>query len=57
MKKRNIIGALVGAIPGLILLVLSGPVKGEIELTLAMSGIFLIITGIIIGVVTTGRNN
>ena len=48
---KRIIGSLIGAIPGTILLILSGPVQGEIELTLAMAGIFLIIAGVVIGAV------
>jgi len=48
--KNKIIGALIGAIPGLILLILSGPVQGEIELTLAMGGILLALVGIVLGI-------
>ena len=55
--KNRIIGALIGAIPGLILLILSGPVQGEIELTLAMGGIFLTVVGIVIGIVFSGRSS
>ena len=46
---RIIIGALVGAIPGGIIVLLTVPVSGEAELTLGVSGIFLAITGMIIG--------
>jgi hypothetical protein len=52
---RRIFGALIGAIPGTILLILSGPVQGEIELTLAMAGIFLIIAGVVIGAVLSKK--
>ena len=55
LMKNRIIGALIGAIPGLILLIISGPVQGEIELTLAMGGIFLTVVGIVIGIVFSGR--
>ena len=52
---KRIIGSLIGAIPGTILLIISGPAQGEIELTLAMAGIFLIITGVVIGAVLSKR--
>ncbi|MBN1370192.1 MAG: hypothetical protein JW954_08165 [Dehalococcoidaceae bacterium] len=53
---RRIIGALIGAVPGAILLLLSGPVQGEIELTLAMGGIFLLIAGIAIGAILSKKS-
>ena len=52
---RRIFGALIGAIPGTILLILSGPVQGEVELTLAMAGILLIIAGVVIGAVLSKK--
>ena len=47
--KRIVIGAIIGAIPGTILVLLTIPISGELELTLGVGGIFLIIVGIIIG--------
>jgi len=53
--KNKIIGAIIGAIPGLILLILSGPVQGEIELTLAGGGVLLALLGIVLGIMFFGR--
>ncbi len=53
--KRIIIGALVGAIPGGIMVWLTVPVDGEAELTLGVSGIFLAIIGVIIGATVGAR--
>ena len=47
--KRIIIAALVGAIPGGIMVLLTVPVSGELELTLGAWGILLAIIGAIIG--------
>ncbi|MEE8194292.1 MAG: hypothetical protein V3T73_02170 [Dehalococcoidales bacterium] len=52
---RIIIGALVGAIPGGIMVLLTVPVSGEAELTLGVGGIFLLIAGMIIGAIVGAR--
>ncbi len=53
--KRIIIGALIGLIPGGIMVLLTLPVSGEAELTLGANGIFLAIIGAIIGAVVGAR--
>ncbi len=53
--KRIIIGALVGGIPGGIMVLLTVPVSGEAELILGASGIFLAIIGAIIGAIVGAR--
>lgn len=49
--KRIIIGALVGAVPGGGMVLLTIPVSGEWELTLGVSGILLAATGMVIGAI------
>lgn len=41
--------ALLGAVPGLVLLLLSIPVGGDLDLTLGVGGIFLAIVGLLVG--------
>ena len=53
--KRIFISAIIGAIPGGIMVLLTLPVSGEVELTLGVGGIFLAIVGIIIGAVIGAR--
>ncbi len=53
--KRIIIGAIVGVIPGGIMILLTVPVSGEAELTLGVGGIFLAIIGITIGAIIGAR--
>ena len=53
--KRIIIGALVGVIPGGIMVLLTVPVSGEVELTLGVGGIFLAVAGTIIGATVGAR--
>ena len=53
--KRIIIGAIIGAIPGGITVLLTVPVSGEAELTLGVGGIFLAIIGITIGAIIGAR--
>ncbi len=53
--KRIVIGAIIGAIPGGIMVLLTLPVSGEVELTLGVGGIFLAIVGIIIGAIIGAR--
>ncbi len=50
-----IIGAIIGAIPGGVMVLLTVPVSGEAELTLGVSGIFLLFMGMIIGAVIGAR--
>ncbi len=52
---RIIIGALIGAIPGGIMVLLTIPVSGEVELTLGVSGIFLAAIGTVIGAIIGAR--
>lgn len=47
--KRIIVGAIIGVIPGGIMVSLTVPVSGEVELTLGVGGIFLAIIGLFIG--------
>jgi hypothetical protein len=44
-------GALIGAVPGAILVLLTVPVSGEAELTLGVAGIGLAVVGAITGVI------
>ena len=53
--KRIIIGAIVGVIPGGIVVSFTVPVSGEAELTLGVIGIFLAIIGAIIGAIVGAR--
>lgn len=53
--KRTIIGAIIGAIPGGIIVLLTVPVSGEAELSLGVGGIFLAIIGIAIGAIVGAR--
>ncbi len=53
--KRIIIGAVAGAIPGGIMVLLTVPVSGEVELTLGVTGIFLAIIGLFIGAIVGTR--
>lgn len=53
--KRIITGAIVGAIPGGIMVLLTVPVSGEAELTLGVSGILLAIIGMITGAIIRAR--
>ncbi len=53
--KRTIIGALVGVIPGGIMILLTVPVSGEAELTLGANGIVMAIVGAIIGAIVGAR--
>lgn len=53
--KRIILGAIIGAIPGGITVLLTVPVSGEAELTLGVGGIFLAIIGLIIGAIIGAR--
>ena len=52
--ERIIIGSILGAIPGAVLLVLTIPISGEVELTLGVLGIFLGLIGFIIGAIIGG---
>lgn len=53
--KRILIGAIIGAMPGGIAVLLTVPVSGEAELTLGASGIFLAIIGITTGAIIGAR--
>ncbi len=53
--KRIIVGAIIGAIPGGIMVLLTVPVSGEVELTLGVGGIFLAIIGLFIGAMVGAR--
>ncbi len=53
--KHIIIGAIVGAIPGGIMVLLTIPVSGEWELTLGANGILLVIMGMLIGGIVGAR--
>ncbi len=53
--KRIIIGAVAGAIPGGIMVLLTLPLSGEVELTLGVTGIFLAIISLFIGVIVGAR--
>ncbi len=53
--KRIIIGAIIGAIPGGIMVLLTVPVSGEAELTLGVGGIFFAIIGMTIGAIIGAR--
>ncbi len=53
--KRIIIGALVGAVPGGGMILLTIPVSGEWELTLGVSGMLLATTGMVIGAIVGAR--
>ena len=53
--KRIIMGAIIGAIPGGIMVLLTVPVSGEVELTLGVGGTFLAIIGIPIGAIIAAR--
>lgn len=56
--RRVLIGMALGTTPGLVLLLISVPVSGEFELTLAVTGIELAIAGALGGGVAaflTGR--
>lgn len=44
-----VVGAIVGAIPGVILVLLTGPVSGEAELTLGVGGFFIGFIGLVVG--------
>ena len=52
---RILIGALIGAIPGAIMVLLTIPLSGEIELTLGVAGIFLAIVGMAVGAIIGAR--
>lgn len=43
--RRALLGALIGSLPGLGLLALTGPVSGEAELTLGVGAIFVALVG------------
>lgn len=58
MKSRAfgvVLGAVVGIIPGGILVLLTGPVSGEAELTLGVGGLFIGLIGLVIGVTLGAR--
>jgi hypothetical protein len=52
---KVILGAVVGAVPGAILVVLTGPVSGEAELTLGAGGAMLGFIGLVVGAVIGAR--
>lgn len=52
---RMTAGALIGAIPGALLVFLTVPVAGEAELTLGVGGLFVGFVGIVTGAVVAGR--
>lgn len=52
---RVAVGALVGAIPGAVLVLLTVPVSGEAELTLGVGGLFLGFVGLVIGAAVGAR--
>lgn len=49
--KRAIIGGILGAVPGVILVGLTDPVSGEAELTLGVGGILLGTLGLLVGII------
>ncbi len=53
--KYIIIGALIGAVPGGVMVLLTIPVSGEWELTLGVSGILLAAIGMVIGAIVGAR--
>lgn len=53
--KHIIIGALIGAVPGGVMVLLTIPVSGEWELTLGVSGILLAAIGMVIGAIIGAR--
>jgi len=52
---RIIIGALVGAIPGGTMVLLTIPVSGEMKLTLGTGGILLMVIGTVVGAIVGAR--
>jgi hypothetical protein len=50
-----LLGAIVGAVPGVILVMLTGPVSGEAELTLGVGGFFIGFIGLIVGATVAAR--
>lgn len=50
-----VLGAIVGAIPGAILVLMTGPVSGEAELTLGVGGFFIGFVGLLIGAILGAR--
>ena len=53
--KRIVIGIIIGAIPRVVLILLTIPISGEIELTLGVGGIFLTIVGIVVGAIIASQ--
>ncbi len=53
--KRVIIGALIGAIPGVLMVLLTFLVPGEAALTLGVNGTFVAIIGLLIGAMIGAR--
>ena len=50
MKWKRVVGwAVLGALPGLVLLVLSVPVGPDLDLLLGVGGIFLVVFGGVVG--------
>jgi len=49
--RRSLLGALLGALPGGVLVALSAPVTGELELTLGAGGMLLAALGLALGAV------
>lgn len=47
--KRAVLWAVLGAIPGIALLLLTLPISGEIELTVGVFGIVLTVVGAAVG--------
>lgn len=49
MIARVVSGALVGAIPAMVMVLFTIPVSGEVELTLGVIGILLGMLGVVVG--------
>ena len=58
MKRKRAVGwAVLGTLPGLVLLVLSAPVGPDLDLLLGVGGIFLIVLGGVVGALAGREEN